>query len=339
MSGTAVIEVISAGPALTLQDLGRPGYVQQGVAPGGAADPLAILEATALLSVFQPVTAIEMPLIGGAFRTNAPIFFALTGAPMQARIDDQPILWNASHWLQAGQTLQIGSVTQGTYGYLSITGTLQVPPILNSRSNYRSIKPRPPLTAGDTLEVIPAQPQPPLRLPQPDRFDGGCIRVMPGPQSDLFPQAERDRLAGTAFTRSPQANRQGVRLDHDGPGFLPESSATLASDFIKCGDVQITGDGAPYVLLADCQTIGGYPRIGTVVQDDIPKVAQAPAGAPLNFQWLDTDAADALYQPMSAQLRRIRDQVKPLIRDPRDISDLLSYDLISGVTDAKAPQG
>ena len=68
------------------------------------------------------------------------------------------------------------------------------------------------------------------------------------------------------------------------------------SDFITEGDIQMTGDGTPFVLLADCQTMGGYPRIGTVIPADLSRIAQALPGTKLSFRFIELEEAEALWQ-------------------------------------------
>ena len=155
---------------------------------------------------------------------------------------------------------------------------------------------------------------------------------MPGPQTGEFDAATRARFVQTPFIRSAQANRQGIRLDQSGPGYTAANAARLMSDFITSGDVQLTGAGLPYVLMAECQTIGGYPRIGTVIAADLPRVAQAPLGAALVFEWITCEDADAAFQTDAALLAQYRKNAQPLRRNPADMRDLLSYQLISGAT-------
>ena len=93
----------------------------------------------------------------------------------------------------------------------------------------------------------------------------------------------------------------------------------------------MTGDGTPYILLAECQTMGGYPRIGTVIPADLPRVAQAAPGQVLRPRAISVEEADALWRSDVDLLRAARARVAPLRRDPHDIPDLLSYQLIGGV--------
>ena len=115
---SATLTISQAGPALTIQDMGRPGWRAQGLTKGGAADPVALYEGAALLGQPPELAVIEMTGTGGTFTADADIRIALTGATMAASIDGDAIVWNASHMLPAGAKLTIGGTTGGTYGYL-----------------------------------------------------------------------------------------------------------------------------------------------------------------------------------------------------------------------------
>jgi allophanate hydrolase len=288
------------------------------------------MEAEALLGRRLP--AIEMAGVGGRFETDAPFRFALTGAPMQAEVNGEAVEWHATHSIKAGDVLTIRGVTRGTYGYLTPAGGIETEAWLGSRAAHLAIGIGAALGAGEVL-ALGDDPEPNaagLRIAVEDRFSGGRLRLMPGPQTGLFDAALRERFFATVFRRSAQANRQGVRLDG---GDAPFSSDTggLASDFIAPGDVQMTGAGLPFVLMAECQTIGGYPRIGTVHPRDLPRLAQAPEGAELRFQAIDTAEADALWQSEAALFKDLKAKVSRRIRDPREMRDLAAYRLIDGV--------
>lgn len=331
---SARLSIHKASPFLTIQDMGRPGFEDRGMSASGAADRLALLEAAALLGMPGPAPAIEMAGMGGEFSVDAPTRFCLTGAPMRATIDDNPVRWNATHRLHPTQRLVIGGVLAGVYGYLSVAGGVQVSKWLGSASVHLAAGIGAPLMVGAQLPLAddPRANESAVTLTPQDRFSGGEIRVFPGPQTELFPKSEQDRFFATSFTRDALANRQGVRLHHKTDPFCTRQINGLASDFIISGDIQMTGEGIPYVLLCESQTIGGYPRIGTILPDDLPRMAQAPAGSRLVFTRISTDNADRLYRTDADRLSDLRGQLRPLILDPRDIHDLLSYQLISGVT-------
>lgn len=331
---TGRLHIHSAGPGVTIQDQGRPGWTAQGLSRGGAADPLALFEAAALLGSDPANAVIEMMGMGGTFSATQNTRFALTGARMQATVDGTPVSHNSSHLLRAGQKLRIGGAQQGVFGYLAFAGGITTTPVMGSRATHMTAGIGAALQDGDDLplgtdkDVLAG----PMRMSASDRLDGGLIRIMPGPQTGFFDADTLARFTATTFKRSPRGNRQGVRLDHDSAGFGAAGQLSIVSDLIVPGDIQMTGDGVPYVLLAECQTIGGYPRIGTVIPADLPRIAQAMPGAALQFQMLDLQAADATVQPAATQLAALRKACQPLVRNPHDIADLLGYQLISGVT-------
>lgn len=331
---SATLHIHRAGPALSVQDLGRPGHMAQGIATGGAADRLAVLEAAALLHSRAVLPAIEMAGLGGSLSVTAPCRFALTGAPMRATLDGEPLGWNESHQITPGQRLDIGGASAGVYGYLTFAAALDVPTWLGSVATQPAVGIGALLAAGDSLPMQqdPDPSAPTRRLRVDDRLSGGTLRMMPGPQTGLFAAQTLDRALCTTFQRDAAANRQGVRLHHDGAPFPADDAAALASDFICAGDVQMTGDGVPYVLMADCQTMGGYPRLGTIVPQDLPRLAQAPLGAALRLELITLDEADALYTSEQAQLNGLLSKAEVKVRDPHEIRDLLRYQLISGVT-------
>ena len=332
---TGFLTILSAGPQLTLQDLGRTGYLAFGLTRGGAADILALHEGAALLAQDPSCAALEMTGMGGAFQSDTDIVFALTGAEMTADIDGTRLLWNASHTLPAGATLKIGGATQGTYGYLSVAGGFDAPLQMSARSSHLTAGVGAPLESGTRLPLggNPAARAGQYIEPAP-RLLGGEVRVMPSVQTEQFAPEVRARFTETAFRRDARGNRQGVRMDFDGDGFFAEGGLSIVSEVILEGDIQITGDGAPYVLMCECQTTGGYPRIGTVIPSDLPRVAQASVGAPLSFRFVSWEEAREAEQAARASLKALPAQVAPLVRDPRDIADLLSYQLVGGVVSA-----
>jgi allophanate hydrolase len=324
--------VHQAGPGITVQDLGRPGYLAYGLSRGGAADRLALYEGAALLGQSPDLAALEMAGMGGTFEATCDMRIALTGAPMRAQIDGAPLAWNASHPLPAGARLSIGPATAGVYGYLHVGGGIATPQILGARSAHLAAGIGRALSAGDSLPVGEDRGTGTGRLLDPeDRFSGGEVRVVAGYQTPMFPDEELARFEETRFTRDARGNRMGVRLAPDGDGFAARAGLTVLSEAIVPGDIQVTGDGAPFVLMAECQTTGGYPRIGAVLPCDLPRVAQAAPGTHLRLRFVPLDEALAAERRAAEARDGLRHRLTHLTRDPHDIRDLLSYQLISGV--------
>ena len=334
------LEVLSVGPAASIQDRGRPGYQRYGVSTGGALDPVALDEGAALLGQDPGLAAIELCMFGGSFKAvgDKPLRIALTGARMNAVLIDasgarSSITWFSSFTLKPEERLEIGAAMNGFAGYLSVGGGIATPLELGSRAAH--------LRAGLGGGALTASRQLPigddpgdttgLILPEGDRFAKQEIRALWGSHAYLYPEAERERFAATDFKLSAKRDRMGARLDFEGAAFQTEGALSGLSDAVSIGDVQLTGEGLPIALLADCQPTGGYPRIVTIATADLPALAQLSTGSRFRFIMIDEETAvNALQREMSARAA-LRGSVKPLLRDPREIPDLLSYNLIDGV--------
>ncbi|MEW2914325.1 urea amidolyase [Leisingera sp. JC11] len=334
MSGLRILRI---GPAASVQDTGRPGLLGQGVSQGGAADPLALAEGAALLRQDPGLAALEMGGMGGEFEAIGPVRIALTGAPMAAALDGEALAWNASHRMEAGQRLTIGAASAGVYGYLHLGGGIATEPLLGARAVHLMAGLGRAAEAGDLLPAGPDRNgDTGLVLAAEERFQGGELRILESFQTRLFPEPVRARFAATAFCRGSRANRMGVEMVSDGEGFAAEGQLNILSEVILPGDVQMTGDGKPFVLLRECQTTGGYPRIGTVLPCDLPRVAQAQAGAALRFRWISLEDGLGIQAKFEKTLKGLPAACRPLVRDPQAVRDLLSYQLISGAVSAEA---
>ena len=330
---TRALIVREAGPGVTVQDLGRPGQLAQGLSRGGAADRLALAEGAALLAQPGSLAAVEMAGFGGAFEAEEDLVIALTGAPMQAQIDGAPVVWNASHHLARGAVLRIGGARSGVYGYLHVAGGIDAPLVLGARSAHLTAGIGRALARGDRLAVgAGGKGRAGLRLTPAPRFDGGEVRIIDSLQTAHFPAETLARFQSATFTRDARANRMGVRLAAAGDGFPAPGGLQVLSEVIVPGDIQVTGDGMPFVLIAECQTTGGYPRIATVIPADLPKIVQAAPGARITFRRVGHDEALAAEARYRAEIAALPRRIEPLVRDPADIENLLTYQLISGVT-------
>ena len=327
--------VRSIGPAAAIQDLGRPGFMSVGLTRGGASDPTALHEGAALLRQAPSSAVLEMAGMGGVFEASTKIRIALTGAVMDASIDGVSVQLNASHSVSAGSILKIGAMRQGNFGYLHVGGGFNTPSYLGTRGCHLSAGLGRLIQAGDQLPIGEDKGKDAgCHLVPEQRLDGGKIRFVRSMQSNKFDDATMTRFTKTKFRRDPRGNRQGIRMDFVGESFQSGGQLNIVSEVTIAGDIQITGDGTPFVLMHECQTTGGYPRIGTILPCDLNKVAQAPVGSLLRFELLTLEEGSAVQARANAVLSGLRKSVKPLVRDVSSIQDLLSYQLISGAISA-----
>ena len=330
MTGFVVHQI---APGASLQDTGRCGGLSMGLSQSGAADELALAEGAALLQQSTSCAALELPGAGGRFTAQTDLRIALTGAPMAASCDGTALRWNASHLIPKGADLTIGAARAGTYGYLHVGGGFDGPQLLGSRSAHLAVGLFGAVAEGQMLSCLPDKGKTVgLGLDVADRFSGGTLRVLPSLHTQQFGADLLSRFTQTQFIRDPRASRMGAKLNSAGPGFLPAGGLSVLSEVVVPGDIQITGDGTPYLLMRECQTTGGYPRIAAVLPCDLPRAAQLPMGGAVRFEFVSLDQALSLHAADRAHRKGLAAKAKPLLRDPHDIPDLLSYQLISGVT-------
>ena len=337
----AVIEILDAPLPASIQDAGRPGYRHLGVPLSGALDPDWLAIANALAGNPPTAAAIEIRLLGPRLRAISPMTIALAG-DFSARIEDAGGNTRAAanwrcHTLAANEILDTGNLKSGI-GYLAVHGGFDLPAVLGSRSTYaraglggldgRSLQ------AGDQIRVGAGETAIPLRLPQPPHLAGGPLRVIPGPQREYFTDAAWAHFLSAEFTVSRAADRMGLRLDGPRLAHDPACGADIVSDAVTPGAIQVPGDGRPIVLLADCQTVGGYPKIATVIGADLPRLGHALPGKILRFVEVGMAQALAARRDAAAALAESIAGIVPGTME-FNLDALYSANLIDGVIDAE----
>ncbi|MFS2124932.1 biotin-dependent carboxyltransferase family protein [Pseudomonas sp. Pseusp97] len=292
------LEVIACGPLCLLQDGGRQGWQRQGVSPGGPVDKHAAAWANRLLGNTQGMPLLEIALGGLELEVLADTWLALTGAELPATLDGEPLPGWSRFRVGVGQRLKLGFARAGQRAYLAAAGGFQAAPILGSVSTQTREKlgglagNGQPLAAGDLLECaalgerfargarVPWPYRPDYREPPP-------LRVLPGP--DAFSKEQRQGFFEQPWQVSPQSDRMGVRLRGEALS-APRRQWSLG---IVEGAIQVPPDGQPIILLADRQTMGGYPLLGVLHPLDIGRLAQCPAHSQVQFIPASVEQAQA----------------------------------------------
>ena len=329
------LEVLNIGPAATIQDLGRQGYLAYGLSASGVSDRDALHEGAAILQQDVSCAVLEMCMVGGRFRVHGDIRATVTGARMPIRVGQKSYPMNTSFLLRDGDVLDIGICEDGIFGYLHLGGGIEVPKVLGSRATHLFASIGTTLQPGQWLEIGEdpisfAE----LQLDAQTRGGGGTLRFVRSFQTDLFGEQNIQRFVSTKFYKTERANRMGVGLEFEGEGFRTENQLHILSEVITVGDVQMTGDGQPFILMQECQSTGGYPRIGTVLAPDLVKVAQSRTGAEFEFELVSySDARDILRAQESIWLS-LPQKLQHVHRALETIDNLLEYNLIDGVISA-----
>lgn len=283
------LRVLNGGILALVQDLGRFGYQHLGLSTGGAADEHAYLWANRLLGNVSGAAAVEICFGGLQLEAEISTRIAMTGADLQPTLNGEPVAGWQTLELQRGDRLAFGYAKQGIRGYLAVQGGFQIEPVFGSvstvmREQVGGLDGKGgklqagdllPCAAGDTSRHFSLAPR-----YRPDYSQPLTLRVIEGHQRELFPAAELARFYSETYRISPQSDRMGVRLS--GPALQPLADGII-SEGISFGAVQVPKDGQPIILLKDRQTIGGYPKLGTVFALDAFKLAQRQPHTEVRF--------------------------------------------------------
>lgn len=293
MATVSGFRVIHAGPNATLQDSGRYGVRRQGITQGGAVDMQARYWANWLVCNSQDAPVLEITFGGLKLEALENLHLALTGADLGASVDGQPLAPWERFRLSAGQSLEFSSPRCGLRAYLAVAGGFRAVPVLDSVSCVvrESIGGHDgegrALVAGDELRVFdPARVSldEPRYVPETERTDYRSPAVLDfvlGAQSGDFSGLSLFNFFNRSWQVDSRSDRMGVRLQ--GP-VLKSSVSNLVSEGLGLGAVQVPPDGQPIVMLNDRQTIGGYPRLGTLPPLACARLAQCLPGQTVRFR-------------------------------------------------------
>ena len=305
------LEVIAPGLHTTVQDRGRSGYQDIGVPASGPLDCISFRLANALVGNPPDAPALEMLLQGPTLKVMAEsVRIALVGcsAGIEMRSGDARIVpAGRSVRLARDEVFRIGALRDSVCAYLAIEGGPDVPMVLGSASTYvrgaiGGLQGR-RLQAGDSvpLKLAGANVRAEYALPRPLELAlEQPIRVVLGPQADHFTDSAVKTFLSSEYIVSPQADRMGYRLA--GPALAHSKSYDIVSDGIVAGAIQVPGSGLPIVMMVDHQTIGGYPKIATVISADIPVVGRRKPGRPIRFAAVGVHAAELLRKEQEAAI-------------------------------------
>ena len=286
------MEVIVVRPGIqtTVQDAGRRFHRSEGVPMGGGVDPFALRLANLLVGNPEDAAVLETTLVGPELEFTQDTLIAVTGATFDSVPGWRPLM------MSAGQRLVLGAPVRGCRGYIAIAGGFDVPVVLGGRGTHlrggfgglkgRALREGDRLPAGERRRAVVGHWSIDLRI-LPAYSSSPVIRVLKGAHGDAFgsPLYQGD------FKVSPQSDRMGIRLNGTA---LKGEVGQLISTGIAPGTIQVPPNGSPISLLADAQTVGGYPRVAHAVSVDLPLLAQLRPGDSVRFEEVSLDDAHVL---------------------------------------------
>ncbi len=293
------VEVLKPGVLTMVQDLGRTGFLCAGVPGGGAMDRQAARVANLLVGNPEGAALLETTMAGPDLCFPTQTLIAVCGARFVGVPSWQPFV------VEAGQIVSLTELVSGCRGYVAVAGGFVVAPVMGSASTYlraglggfegRTLRKGDRLKLGEVAKPIPAHVERwhistsilPAYSTQP------VVRVTRGAQWDWFSEEAQYRLCEARYGVLSKSDRMGLRLE-GAPLFL-RAPREMHSEAVAFGSVQVPPDGQPIVLMADRQTIGGYPKIAEVISVDLPLLAQLRPGERVLFTHVSLEEAQALF--------------------------------------------
>lgn len=274
-----MIEIINGGMLSTVQDAGRFGVMKNGFTQSGAMDSHSMKTVNVLCGNDLSAPVIEMTMLGITAKFTDSHIFCLSGGDFSPKLNGKPIENNRPYKAEAGSLLQIGAAKSGMRCYLGVSGGIDVPLVMGSASTNLKIKiggfEGRKLKTGDIIKIgkcsyVPDMTKTAEKCDYPDHIK---VRVVLGPQNDMFTDTDLKFFSKQIYTVTPDLDRMGIRLC--GIALRGKNGMDITSDGITFGSIQIARSGMPIILMADHQTTGGYAKIATVISVDLPKLAQA----------------------------------------------------------------
>lgn len=305
------ITVPRAGPLTTVQDLGRPQHRRSGIAPGGALDLHAARVANLLVGNAEESALLEVTFGPVRLRFDDERIVACCGADVHDSLG-RPLR------IAPNEELTLRAPREGCRGWIAVSGGIDLPLVLGSRATdlrgcFGGLGGR-ALRDGDELPLG----QPANKLDFTERIASWgapaewartasqhpILRVVHGTEWADFTAAAQAAFLHEPYTVTAEADRMGARLK---AAALPrKTEAEMLSEAVVPGTIQVANDGQPILLLGDCQTIGGYPKIAHVITVDLPLAAQLRPNDSVRFHAVSLAEAEELFRARAADLSRFR---------------------------------
>lgn len=304
------------GLMTTFQDTGRIGYQRFGVPVSGAMDQFAMQVANILVGNPRPYACMEITLIGPELevRAQTPQLIAITGAELGPKINGQNIPMWRSLYVGKGDILSFGQHQSGMRAYIAVYGGYDVPYVFSSQSTdiqsgFGEQVKKSSYVNGflteDTKSKIDVKKRIGLNKTDiPVYHKDVTVSIVEGPHAHYFTEEGYRLFYGQRFTVDTASNRMGYHLFSDDTITL-EDNAEIWSDAVPFGGIQIPKGGKPIILMADRQTTGGYPRIGTVLSTELAKVAQLIPHGTISFRKTSIEDAQTRWKQQEAFLHKL----------------------------------
>jgi len=276
-----VFKVISKGVYTTIQDLGRYGYRNFGVPVSGGIDREALIFANTILGNNKNEPVLETLASGLELLALNEVVIAITGAKVNVVVDNTQIKYNEKILIKKNQTLYIKELYDGIRTYIAIEGGFLAPKIMGSYSVNEKITIGKAIANGDILYKNNKEGKIP-NIKRNKKRNRKIFHVYIGPDEKNFTKKGMKTFFSNKYTVSNEVSKMGMRLKSKAIEHI--DTADVLSHPVVFGCVQVTSNGQAIILLSDCQTIGGYSVIASIINKDLSKLGQLKPGDVIKFK-------------------------------------------------------
>ena len=216
-----------------------------------------------------------------------------------------------SFTLENGDEIDIVTTNKSVYGYLAISGQLD----LNYQWSSCSINTKANIGANNGKKIEDGQKIYILNINK-NLSDKKLnyintkienIRVIQGTNFDYFSDEGKKIFFEKEFVISKLSDRMGMRLE--GPKIGNIVDTNIKSEGLLKGVIQVPADGNPIIMLSDHGTIGGYPKIGVVISADYDKLVQLTPGSKIKFKKVELADAETLFKLYDLETQNLISQI------------------------------
>lgn len=281
-----MVEVVKAGFYDSIQDFGRPGFQHYGVPYSGVMDVYGASLANSLLGNEIDAAVMEITMAGPVLKFHCNTNICLSGAELSPKLNGQSIPKNTAIAVGNGAVLSFGKLRHGFRCYLAVSEGFKSENIMNSYSMYKGITSTFKLNKNDRLpiSVSPAFKVKNASLKTDDSYlQSGVIEVFEGPEFHQLSKEQKTLLFSKEFRVSKHNSRMAYQLEETFSNMLEP----IITSLVLPGTVQLTPAGTLIILMKDCQTTGGYPRVLQLKESAMDVLAQKFIGHTLRFKMIN----------------------------------------------------
>ncbi|WP_121665478.1 5-oxoprolinase subunit C family protein [Mesonia aquimarina] len=280
------IKILQPGLFSTIQDRGRVGFAKFGIPKSGAMDLYSAKIANLLLGNSENEALMEITLIGPKLEFTEATQISITGLSASAKLNNDEIGLNKVFEIKKGDQLHIKQISQGARIYLAVKGGFEIEEKLGSKSMYAPITNSSKIEKGDEISYHPfnfSEEKKHAHIKFNNDYFNDELEVFAGPEFEQLSETMKANLLRKEFSISKNNSRMAYQLEEK----LENNLQAILTQPVLPGTVQFTPSGNIIILMRDCQTTGGYPRIFQLTEESINKLAQKKQGDKLTFRLIN----------------------------------------------------